>query len=347
MVKRFFIQLIFIISTGLYAGGLFAHAPSEFKGHSYEVHSVSFSKNGKLMASGSGDRTAIVWNIETKEPVFTINSHNRTIYSVAFSKIKNNLLATSSSDGHLILWDVDTKSIMATLVKGDTTSNGILDMEFSPTKNILAVSYMNGELVLWDADTFETIDRVFAHPYGFAMSVTFSPNGERLVTTGGVDNSVVLFETKGLKERARFGNNFLQNKDVHDYQNGEYVGTIWDAAFAPDGYTIVTVNSAGKLSLWKEGSVSPRAELIVNDYLAQSVVVTKDGKKAIVGVDGYNSEEGNFIKVIDLGTMQIEAEVSAHKNRIRGIDLSPDGRFIATASWDETVKIWDVSKLKE
>ena len=86
---------------------------------------------------------------------------------------------------------------MATLVKGRHNVEWNIGYGIFSYQNILAVSYMNGELVLWDADTFETIDRVLLIHMDLPNECyIFSPNGERLVTTGGVDNSVVLFEIK-------------------------------------------------------------------------------------------------------------------------------------------------------
>lgn len=315
-----------------------AATPTELLGHSYEVHSVSFSNDGKLLASGSGDRTAIVWNTETKEQVFSITNHRRTIYSVAFSKLQRDVLATSSSDGHLILWNVKSKEMIKTLVPGDINSNGIMSLDFSPVDNLLAIAYMGGELVIWNTKTFQQERYTHAHPYGFAMSVKFSPDGTKLVTTGGIDNSIMTFNTNDLSRRQVF----TQQSYINDKVQKEFKGTIWAAVFSPDGNTIAAVNSGGTLSLWTEGRSRPIREVRVNDYLALAVAYSLDGSKIYVSVDAFNSEVGNFVKTINAETGVIEQEIDAHKNRIRGITLSADGSMLATASWDETVKIWEL-----
>lgn len=310
----------------LFTQGAFSYVGDELLGHGYEVHSVSYSNDGKLLASGSGDTSVIVWNTETKKPIFQINDHQRTVYAVAFSKLQKNMLATSSSDGHLILWDISNRKIIRTLVRGDTTSSGILSLDFSPYSNLLAVSYMGGELVLYNTKTHSYARRVLAHPYGFAMSVKFSPDGKQLVTTGGVDNSVRLFRTEDLAHIYTFT---LNNNNP-----------VWDASFSPDGKTIASVDSAGELSLWRVGITTPIINNRVSDYLALSVEYSADGKKIYVGTDAFNSEEGNLVKIIDAQTGDILNSFDAHKNRIRGMCLSPDGQSLATASWDESVKIW-------
>lgn len=299
----------------------------EFTGHDYEVHSVSYSKSGRFLASGSGDTNVIVWDTYHKSEFFKISDHNRTVYSVAFSKLDENLLATSSSDGHLILWDINTQKIVKTLVKGDTTSNGILSIDFSPTHHLLAVSYMGGELALWDTKNFKLVNSVPAHEYGFAMSVKFSPEGKRIMTTGGVDNSIRLFNMHDLSLRQIF-------YDQHSNS------TVWDAAFSPTNYDeIAAVNSLGFLEIWREGKKTVHKRTEINDYLALSVEYSKDGTKIYAGVDAFNSEVGNFVKIIDANSLEILNQFDLHKNRVRGMALSPDGKFLATASWDQTVKV--------
>lgn len=353
-LKKFRV-FVFLIST-LLCINVFSNTVTELLGHNYEVHSVSYSNDGKLLASGSGDTTVIVWDTKTKKPVFTINEHKRAVYGVAFSKLEKNILATGSSDGHLIMWDVNTKQIIKTLVRGDTTSSGILSLDFSPYANLLAVSYMDGSLVLYNTKSHSFSRAIKAHPHGFAMSVKFSSNGKMLVTAGGIDSSVKLFRTEDLALIYTFGGQNLSNDQVthkelplliqgHSSINqlqSMYVGTIWDASFSPDGKTIASVNSRGELSLWELGTVTPIKLIKVSEYLALTVNFSKDGQKIYVGIDAFNSEEGNYVKIIDTKTIKIIDMFEGHKNRIRGMAISPDGKSLATASWDETVKIWDL-----
>lgn len=351
MVQMVKMSFVFLLSLTL-SLTLLAQDTTELSGHTYEVHTVSFSRDGNLLVSGSGDTTAIIWDVQSKKPLFQINDHRRTVYAVAFSKLQNNLMATSSSDGHLILWDVNKRSKIATLVEGDTTSNGIMSLDFSPTENILAVAYMGGEIALWDTTTFKFLKATKAHPAGFAMSVRFSPDGERIVTTGGIDNSVRLFNSKDLSLRTIFTDYSNSKSNIQpikelaarfdkdfNAEETEFYGTVWDAAFSPDGTRIAAVDTQGMLKVWSEDSARPIIKNRVNDFLALSVEYSHDGKNIFVGVDAFNSTVGNFVKMIDAQSGVIMKEVDVHQDRVRGLAISPDGNMLATASWDETVKL--------
>ncbi|NEQ70423.1 MAG: hypothetical protein F6K21_34015 [Symploca sp. SIO2D2] len=74
-------------------------------GHQGWVESVSFSPNGKLLASGSDDNTIKIWDLEKGEELFTIFGHQDSVYSVRFSP-DGKLLASGSEDNTIKIWDL-------------------------------------------------------------------------------------------------------------------------------------------------------------------------------------------------------------------------------------------------
>jgi WD40 repeat protein len=74
-------------------------------GHTDYVWSVAFSPDGRLLASGSDDRTIKLWEVATGREVRTLSGHTNDVYSVAFSP-DGRLLASGSADKTIKLWDV-------------------------------------------------------------------------------------------------------------------------------------------------------------------------------------------------------------------------------------------------
>jgi WD40 repeat protein len=81
-----------------------------FRGHSGCVWSVSFSPDGKRIASAGGKRNrrepgeAKIWDLQTGQDVCTLRGHTGAVFGVSFSPDGRHL-ATASADGTVRIWD--------------------------------------------------------------------------------------------------------------------------------------------------------------------------------------------------------------------------------------------------
>ncbi len=86
----------------------------DFIGHSSMIFSVTFSPDGKYLASGSRGSTIRLWSVESQKEVTTLQGYHECVYSVAFSP-DGKYLASGSRDKTVTLWSVESQKEVTTL----------------------------------------------------------------------------------------------------------------------------------------------------------------------------------------------------------------------------------------
>jgi hypothetical protein len=103
-------------------------------GHSGVVNSVSYSPDGRYIASGSVDRTIKIWDATTGALVRTLTGHSGYVYSVSYSP-DGRYIASGSWDGTIKIWDATTGALVRTLTGH---SGYVLSVSYSPDGRYIA-----------------------------------------------------------------------------------------------------------------------------------------------------------------------------------------------------------------
>ncbi|KAI9476439.1 MAG: WD40-repeat-containing domain protein [Benjaminiella poitrasii] len=84
------------------------HPYAELSGHTNKVSTTAFSSDGQWLASAGHDRKVMIWNVQDKKMVYSLDGHTSNITCARWSNDSRHLLATSSYDKTLRVWDVGT-----------------------------------------------------------------------------------------------------------------------------------------------------------------------------------------------------------------------------------------------
>jgi WD40 repeat protein len=156
--------------------------------HKSEIYGLSFSPHGKILASGSRDKTIRLWDVEKGTCTRTLEGHgDYGVYSVAFSPKDAKLLASGGLDGTVRLWNAETGEMKQSLANNYFAGLMVL-VAFAPDGKTLASAgdtaltkpdKRQGDVKLWDVETGKLI-RTPTTEVEAVYALAFSPNGSTL-----------------------------------------------------------------------------------------------------------------------------------------------------------------------
>jgi hypothetical protein len=163
------------------------------KGHTSGVLSVSWSPDGKRLATGCADGTVKVWDAAGGWELLTIKRHTNRVWSVSWSP-DGKRLATTSIDGTANVWEAAGGRELLSL-KGHT--GGLNCVSWSRDGKRLATGSADGTARVWDATGGSELLSVKANTNG-VPSVSWSPDGNRLAT-GSWEGTANVWETASVQ----------------------------------------------------------------------------------------------------------------------------------------------------
>ncbi|KAK3998077.1 WD40-repeat-containing domain protein [Cladorrhinum sp. PSN332] len=222
--------------------------------HSSSVTSVTFSRNGQVLASGSEDGTIKVWLNEVTKNV-GYRAHSSRINNLAFSP--NSSLLASSSDKTVSVWDVAAKTLRWTFAGH---SDDISSVAFSGDGKVLASCSADTTTRLWDVETGAAVYTIEGHK-GTVTDVVFSPHS-RILATSSEDTTILIWD--------------LDKQELRMTLTG-HTRPVNSVAFSPDGEFLASCSEDGTIRLWclEEGAIP---EIVKYGTPVSSIAISPDSK---------------------------------------------------------------------
>ena len=311
------------------------------EGHTDAVNGLAFSPDGKILASGSSDETVRLWDVENEEEIQEMIWHDDVVNTIAFSP-DGNTIVSSSLDNQLVIQRVTERTQRHEITR---LTRYIYRLTFSPDSQAVASISWDGSIHFWNVLTGRWMFRIEGH-YNSVESLAFSPDGNKLVT-GGADTAMQLWD--------------INSGTVVHNLNG-YLDTVNSVAFSSDGNTIASGSEDGTMLLWDTHTGRVRQVPIEVYGVVESVAFSSDSS-TVAGAITYGKpkassivDRNSDIKLIDVETgdekhtivaydasLRSEAAPDRHSRPVRSIAISPKGDILASSSYDNTVRLWDMN----
>ncbi len=238
------------------------------RGYPDQVLSLSFSPDGKILASSSLNQTVIkLWEIERGRArvLCTLGegSQGWGVNSVHFSP-NGKVLAAGNADGTIELWRVEDGERL-NIFKGH--HRRIQSINFSPDGKLLASGSADETVKLWHVESAEVFHTLEGHKDSYVRSVHFSPDG-KLLASGGNDMTVKLW-------------NVESGEVLHTLEG--HSDSVTSVRFSPDGKFLASASLDDMVKLWKVGSGKELHTFKGHCYAVNSVNFSPDGRFLVSG----------------------------------------------------------------
>ncbi|MEV3911919.1 nSTAND1 domain-containing NTPase [Streptomyces canus] len=264
----------------------------------------------------------------------TLLGHEQGVWGVAWSP-DDSKLVTGSKDGSVRVWDINSGTCLARFTHGQERRGDnpgwVRSVDWSPQGDLIASAATDETVRLWswtdrrEANLIPLPNRPW--------SVRFDSSGDH-VLVACADGRAYLHAVRG-----------LSREPVRTYTSVDEEGQpvrLWDADLSADGRFVATAREDGGVDLHARDTLTPVRHLVPPGRGRPTVRTVRFSPHANYVATG---DQANNAHVIQLDSAS--RAFQGHRDQVRRVSWSPSGLRVATASADETVRVWTPGSVGE
>jgi WD40 repeat protein/two-component sensor histidine kinase len=303
---------------------------AEQRGHEDTTFRVCFSPDGGEVASASGDASVRLWGPRNGRThrIFAARPPDVPITSLAFSA-DGVFEAVGGVDGVVRVWDARSGAFRHNL-RGH--EGAVQALAFSLESDWMYSGGADRTTRLWDMSRgtvsgylpfFDRLDAIGAVACGGSEGYFASASGSW--GRASLDHSIKIWQPHfDRPKRALRG----------------HTASVRAIAYAPRGDVLASASIDGTVKLWNTRQAQC-LQTLTNAVFTEVLAFAPDASWVLAGMaDGT-------VRVLDPNSLATTRSWQAHQRPVQSIAFNADGRWLATASLDRTVALWDFATGRE
>ncbi|KAJ8590400.1 WD40 repeat-like protein [Rhizopogon salebrosus TDB-379] len=277
--------------------------------HADWVSSLAFSPDEIHMATGSGDGTVLIWDLQTGSHT-DLGGHTGFIRSVSFSP-DGQRVATGGYDSRIRIWDISSRALLCAL----SAEHDSRAVAFSPDGRQVA-SVGDESVKIWDVTTSCMLHSLDDRGH---WTLAYAPDGNMLACGSG--KSIIIWVP--------------QSNSIYELLG--HAGPVLSVAFSPFADQLISGSADGTIRRWSIKTRESIGEPLTGHIgTVLSVAISPNGQMIA------SSGQDKTLRLWNASTGKPIGRVLPHPDWVRCVKFSPSGKSIATACDDKKVRLWYV-----
>jgi WD40 repeat protein len=334
-------------------------------GNVSDINGLAWSPDSKSVMYTTGD-LVLLRDALTGEREFSFEGHRESITALARSPDGSLYASSALVENSVMIWEAGSgerrRTIYISTIPGFL--KGTYDMQWSPDGTRLAVGENDGDISIWDAETGARKRAIDA--FSNVSGLAWLPDGRRVIACSS--NEVAIWDVDtgerlaGTEGHSRTVNSLAWFSDGKTLAAG-FDANIWNVVTGRLERSMGEPNPGGAFDSLQNVMLSPdetllaysywhswqRSYVVIRDVLSGDQVRRLNTSEAKQTPELAWSPDGSTIAASANDTIILfDVETGARKGTLRGhnssmlsLAYSPDGKTLASASYDKTVMLWN------
>lgn len=296
-----------------------------YNGHRARVSAVSWSPDGRRIASASDDHLVLICDSQHGKTLLTYSGHSAPIYALAWSP-DGKYIASAGADSSIRVWDA-TSSQTITIYSGHTDS--VNAVSWSHQGNLIASGGQDRTVQVWNALTGASVLTYTGHTAG-VLAVAWSPN-DAAIATGSWDNTVQTFSTIATQS-------FKVGGVIFNY--GGHSAEVYAVTWSPDGKYLASASGDHLVYVQNGTNGKTIFQFAGHSDIVFAVAWSPNGKYLASASEDNTAQIWSANEAQGVVARQSLFTYNGHSNAVYSVAWSPDSKQLASGSADDTVQVW-------